>query len=92
MKDTVQVEVMEDIPAQMDRLKPALWAAMFTKKPTIEAINTLMVDVNKTLEHQSSPPNCSSQNPDTTSSSPPTNKPNKLGPSMENQLRELLWT
>lgn len=56
-QDPVQVEVQEDLLTQLERLESSLRITTRTNKPTIDALNTLRVDINKIIEHRSSLPN-----------------------------------
>lgn len=56
-----QSEVSEDLLAQLDRLDSRLQASKVPNQPTIDALNTLPIDVYKLIEQQSSLPNGPSQ-------------------------------
>lgn len=65
-QSSIQIEVPEDLLARLDRLDFRLQSTTMTNQPTIDAPNTLRVDVNRLHEHQSSLYNRPTNLPDTT--------------------------
>lgn len=63
---TVQVDILEDLLARLERLEYRLQVVTVTSQPTIDDVNKKRIDVNKILESQSALPNRPSTTPDVT--------------------------